>query len=87
MSDKAKSINLVSRCAAAAGIAAVVLIAPAAAVAGGSGAALASGNIDGVPCPGSSYCVAPGPDPDLSYGTHPYIPFGPDPSMRGDQAF
>ena len=77
MSDKAKTVKIVGRCAAAAGVAAVALIAP----------ATAAADTHTVPCPDSSYCIAPGPDPDLSYGTHPYIPFGPDPSMRGDQAF
>ena len=93
MTEKARRISVFRRCAAAAGLMAVVAIAPAVAIVGGAGAVLASGNpnitVDshGGPCPGSSYCIAPGPDPDLSYGTHPYVPFGPDPSMRGDQAF
>ena len=93
MSDKATTINIIRRFAAAAGITAVALIAPAAAVSEGPGAVLASGkphtpaDTQGAPCPGAYYCLAPGTDPEVPYGTDPYIPYGPDPVTRGNQAF
>ena len=94
MSEKARTIaTLVRRCAAAAGIAAVALIAPAAGFAEGPGAVIASGkphtpaDTQGAPCPGAYYCLAPGTDPQVPYGTDPSVPYGPDPVTHGTQAF
>ena len=93
MSDKSTTIDIIRRCAAAAGIMAVALIAPAAAVAEGPAVVLASGkpntlvDTQGESCPGAFYCIAPGPDPEVPYGIDPYIPYGADPVTRGNQAF
>ena len=93
MSDKATTISIVRRCAAAAGIAAVTLVAPTVAVVEGPAAVLAKAkpstpvDTQGAPCPGAYYCIAPGPDPEVPYGTNPYVPYGPDPVTRGNQAF
>ena len=93
MSEKAKRIKVFRRCAAAAGITAIALIAPAAAVAQTPAALLANAkpstpaDTEGAPCPGAYYCIAPGPDPEVPYGTNPYVPYGPDPVTRGNQAF
>ena len=82
MSDKATTIDkIIRRCAPAAGIMAVALTAPAAAVAEGPAAVLASGkpntlvDTQGASCPGAFYCIAPGPDPEVPYGTDPYTPY------------
>ena len=93
MNEKAKRIKVFRRCAVAAGITAIALIAPAAAVARTPTALLANANpntpadTEGAPCPGAYYCIAPGPDPEVPYGTNPYVPYGPDPVTRGNQAF
>jgi len=81
MSDKATTISIVRRCAAAAGIAAVTLVAPAVAVVEGPAAVLAKAipstpvDTQGAPCPGAYYCIAPGPDPEVPCGTNPYVPY------------
>ena len=65
------------------GYAAVTLVAPAVAVVEGPAAVLAKAkpstpvDTQGAPCPGA-YCIAPGPDPEVPYGTNPYVPYGPD---------
>ena len=67
MGQKAKTVAC--RCVAA-GITAVVLIAPAAA-AEGHAVVLAKGKPDtpadtqGAPCPGAYYCLSPGTDPQI----------------------
>jgi hypothetical protein len=80
MSDKATTIKRVRRCAAAAGIAAVALIAtaqPAAAVLANAKRGTPA-DTEGARCPGAYYCIAPGPDPEVPYGTNPYVPYGAD---------
>jgi hypothetical protein len=75
---------------AAAGVTAASLIAPVAALADGSGVALARSSAPDTqssPCPGANLCITPETDPSVPYGTDPFGPYGPDPiGPSGNQA-
>jgi hypothetical protein len=81
---------------ATAGIAAVAVVTPLAALVEGSGVALASASTSSSPadtqsspCPDAYLCTTAGPDPSIPYGPDPFVPYGPGPVVLpgSNQAF